>query len=58
MARLKPSDPQRFMDWLLRFGEREPGHVLYPTSDDLAYLFAQRAAEIGRSPDVPPPPRA
>jgi len=44
-----PADPQRFMDWLLRFGEAEPGHVLYPTCDDLAYLFAQRAAEIGSS---------
>jgi predicted ATP-grasp superfamily ATP-dependent carboligase len=34
------------MDWLLRFGEREPGHVLYPTSDDLAYLLAREDAEI------------
>jgi predicted ATP-grasp superfamily ATP-dependent carboligase len=42
----RPGDPERFMEWLLRFGEREPGHVLYPTCDDLAYLFARHAAEI------------
>src|SRR6266436_4705611 len=35
----RPRDARAFMDWLLRFGEREPGHVLYPTSDDLAYLL-------------------
>lgn len=51
-----PADSQRFMDWLLRFGEREPGHVLYPTSDDLAYLFARRAAEIRKSFLVYQPP--
>jgi D-aspartate ligase len=51
-----PRDPQRFMDWLLRFGDREPGHVLYPTSDDLAYLFARRAAEIRKSFLVYQPP--
>jgi hypothetical protein len=52
----RPSDPQRFMEWLLRFGERAPGHVLYPTSDDLAYLFARHAAEIQRSFLVYQPP--
>ena len=51
-----PSEPERFMDWLLRFGEREPGHVLYPTSDDLAYLFARRTVEIGKSFLVYQPP--
>jgi len=38
----------RFLDWLLAFGEREPGHVLYPTSDDLAWLIADRARELGK----------
>jgi predicted ATP-grasp superfamily ATP-dependent carboligase len=33
-------DAEQFIDWLLEFGSREPGYVLYPTSDDLAYLFA------------------
>ena len=29
-----------FLDWLLAVGQREPGLVLYPTSDDLAWLMA------------------
>jgi len=33
-------DTERFMAWLLDWGRREPGHVLYPTSDDLAWLLA------------------
>ena len=33
--------PERFIEWLLRFGEREPGHVLYPTSDDVAWLYSE-----------------
>jgi D-aspartate ligase len=37
-----------FVQWLLAFGAREPGHVLYPTSDDLAWLFAVHAADLGR----------
>ena len=36
----------RFLDWLLAFGEREPGHFLYPASDDLAWLFASHAEEL------------
>jgi D-aspartate ligase len=51
-----PADPQRFMDWLLRFGRREPAHVLYPTCDDLAYLFARHEAEVRRSFLVYQPP--
>ena len=40
-------DSQRFMDWLLEFGDREPAHVLYPTCDELAWLFARHAGELG-----------
>lgn len=40
-------DSQRFIDWLLDFGSREPRHVLYPTCDDLAFLFARHAVELG-----------
>lgn len=29
---------ERFVEWLLDFGRRNPGHVLYPTSDDVAWL--------------------
>jgi predicted ATP-grasp superfamily ATP-dependent carboligase len=30
----------RFVEWLLEFGTRNPGCVLYPTSDDVAFLIA------------------
>lgn len=49
------SDVDRFREWLLEFGAREPGHVLYPTSDDLAWLIADRAAELGRFYRLYPP---
>jgi D-aspartate ligase len=35
-----------FFDWLIDFGRREPGHVLYPTCDDLAWLLADRAGQL------------
>lgn len=38
----------RFYEWLIEFGRREPGYVLYPTCDDLAWLFAARANELGK----------
>jgi predicted ATP-grasp superfamily ATP-dependent carboligase len=41
------AEPERLLAWLLDFGRREPGHFLYPTSDDLAFLFAAHAAELG-----------
>lgn len=37
---------EAFLDWLVDFGRRQPGHVLYPTSDDMAWLFALRADEL------------
>jgi predicted ATP-grasp superfamily ATP-dependent carboligase len=39
---------ERFLDWLLEFGQREPGYVFYPTCDDLAWLVAEHAAELGK----------
>ncbi|QRK10944.1 carbamoyl-phosphate synthase [Archangium violaceum] len=50
-------DSEAFLEWLLRFGEAEPGHVLYPTSDDMAWLFALRREELSKhfrmyQPDV------
>ena len=35
-----PYDSERFLDWLLRFGDTEPRHVLQPTSDEIAFLVA------------------
>jgi predicted ATP-grasp superfamily ATP-dependent carboligase len=43
-----PSQPDRFMDWLLAFGKENPGHFLYPTCDDFAYLFARHRHELSR----------
>lgn len=37
-----------FLDWILAFGRREPRHVLYPTCDDLAWLFAEHREELGK----------
>jgi predicted ATP-grasp superfamily ATP-dependent carboligase len=35
-----------FMEWLLDFGRREPGHVLCPSNDDTAWLFARYRDEL------------
>jgi predicted ATP-grasp superfamily ATP-dependent carboligase len=40
------AEPARLLEWLLAFGEREPGHVLYPTSDDLAWIVAAHREEL------------
>jgi D-aspartate ligase len=41
-------EPERFLDWLCAFGEREPGAVLYPTSDEATFLYALRIDELSR----------
>jgi D-aspartate ligase len=38
----------RLIEWLLGFGAAEPGHVLYPTCDEYAWLIALHAEELGR----------
>jgi predicted ATP-grasp superfamily ATP-dependent carboligase len=43
------ADALHFLDWLCDLGVREPGIVLYPTSDDVAYLYALREAELSRT---------
>jgi predicted ATP-grasp superfamily ATP-dependent carboligase len=50
-----PVTAASFFDWLMDFGRREPGHVLYPTCDDLAWLVADRARELGRYFRLYPP---
>jgi D-aspartate ligase len=35
-----------FVEWLLAFGRRNPGHFLYPTSDDLAWLLARHSRTL------------
>lgn len=41
-------DTRRFLAWLLHFGSVQPGCVLYPTSDDLAWLIAAHAEALSR----------
>jgi predicted ATP-grasp superfamily ATP-dependent carboligase len=36
----------RFLEWLHAFGDRHPGHVLYPTSDELAWLLSCHRDEL------------
>jgi len=40
--------PDDFLAWLLEFGARQPGHVLLPTSDDLAWLYAEHRQALSR----------
>jgi D-aspartate ligase len=42
-------EPERFLDWLCAVGQREPGVVLYPTSDDATFLYALRIDELSRT---------
>ena len=41
------SQPEAFLQWLVDFGLREPvKHVLYPTSDELAWLISAHRAKL------------
>jgi D-aspartate ligase len=42
------SQSDRFVDWLLDFGRREPGHVLCATSDELAWIYSRHREELSR----------
>lgn len=39
-------EPAQLIEWLFNFGDRHPGYFLYPTSDDLIWLFAQHEKEL------------
>lgn len=41
-------DAAGLLTWLLRFGAAQPGYVLYPTSDDVAWLIAAHWGELSR----------
>jgi D-aspartate ligase len=43
------ADTERFVEWLGELGAREPGIVLYPTSDDVAYLYSLYEADLSRT---------
>ena len=40
------AESERFLEWLTDFGRRHPGTVLYPTSDETAFLYALHADEL------------
>jgi predicted ATP-grasp superfamily ATP-dependent carboligase len=42
------AEPRRLLDWLVNFGRRSPGHVLYPTSDETAWLISANREALGR----------
>ncbi len=44
----KSKEAARFVEWLLAFGEREPGHVLYPTSDEVAWHVAAHREALSK----------
>lgn len=48
--------PARLVDWLLELGAREPGLVLLPTTDDLAWLFARHRTALAQHFVVDSPP--
>ncbi len=48
-------EPEAFLEWLLELGAREPGRVLYPSSDDTAWLFSRHRAALERFYRVPVP---
>jgi D-aspartate ligase len=49
-------DAARLLAWLLRFGAAHPGHFLYPTSDDVAWLVAAHSEALSRSFRIYTPP--
>jgi len=40
------SPPEPFVRWLVDFGKQNPGHLYYPTSDDLAWVTAAHLEEL------------
>ena len=42
----KPVDPDVTLAWLLDFGARDPGAVLHPTSDEMAWLISRHANRL------------
>lgn len=52
------SELDRFVEWLLSFGQREPGHVLYPSDDEMAWVIATRADDLRKHFRIFEPPAA
>jgi D-aspartate ligase len=43
------AEPAALVDWLIAWGERHPGTLIYPSTDDLAWLFAMERRRLGGS---------
>jgi len=41
-------DPQQLVEWLLAYGGKHPGTLLYPPNDHLAWLFAESREQLGK----------
>jgi D-aspartate ligase len=52
----RSKDAPAFLEWLLRFGAEQPGHFLYPTSDEVAWLVASHRDELSRHYRLYSPP--
>ncbi len=44
----RATDGDAFVAWLAAFGEREPRHMLYPTSDEVAWHLSAHRDELAR----------
>ncbi len=49
-------DGEGLLAWLHEFGDRHPGHVLYPTSDDMAWMIARNQAALAAKYRLYSPP--
>ncbi len=52
------TQPEAFVQWLLDFGARAPGTVLYATTDDVAWLMARNRERLARNFLMYQPPLA
>lgn len=43
------SDPRALVDWLVAFGEKHPGTLLYPPNDHMAWLFAENRERLSKA---------
>jgi D-aspartate ligase len=43
------SAPDQLVEWLVDWGDRHPGTFIYPSNDDLAWLYARYRDRLGRS---------
>lgn len=43
------AQPQSLVDWLIAWGERHPGALLYPPNDHLAWLFAAHRDRLSKA---------